>query len=41
MLKKHDRIVKMLKSRCRKNIFKFGVEVTIPVEDALRIYLGN
>ena len=34
-----DRLVKKVKSRCQNNIFKFGVEVTLIVEDVLRIDL--
>ena len=38
VLKKRDGLVNRVKSRCRKNIFKFGVEAPLTVEYALRIY---
>ena len=41
MLKKRDMLVNKVKSRCQKNIFKFGVEVPLRVEDALRTYWVN
>ena len=41
VLKKRDRIMNKVKSRCRKNIFKFGVEFTLTVEDTLRIDWEN
>ena len=41
MLKKCDRLVNKVKSRCRKNIFKFGIDVTLTFEDALKIDQEN
>ena len=41
MLKKLDCLVNKFNSRCQNNIFKFGVEVPLTVEDALRIDQEN
>ena len=40
-LKKHDRLVNKVKSRCQNNRLKFGGEVTLPVEYYLRIDQEN
>ena len=37
LLKERYMLVKKVKSRCQMNIFKFGVEVPLTVEDALSI----
>ena len=41
VLKKFDRLVKKVKSRCQKNRFKFDVEAPLIVVDDLRIDSGK